>query len=160
MCFLSFLVYSTFLAKLLLSGTLFSSVCVCVCVCVPLCVCVCVRASVCVCVCVCVSLCLCVCVSAYLLLQPLVLVLQLVQQGRLPLACLDLGTQVLPLGLQLHHALLALLQQRLQVLRLLVLVPDLTQDLLKVVLHAHAHSREEGQDMTDIVLPHIYTTET
>ena len=88
------------------------------------------------CVCACVRACVraCACVPAYLLLQSLVLLLHLPQQGRLPLPRLDLGTQLVALGLQLGHPVPALLQQRLHVLDLLVLVPQLTQHLLQVVL--------------------------
>ena len=53
---------------LVMSITVFSTVCVCVCMCVcVLCVCVCVF--VCVCLCVCVCVCVCICVGGWVCIQ-------------------------------------------------------------------------------------------
>lgn len=70
----------------------------------------------------------------------MILLFELVEQRRLSLPSLDLGTQIFSLGFQLGHNFLTLLQQSLQILDLLILVSNLTQHLLQVVLHAYTHA--------------------
>lgn len=64
----------------------------------------------------------------------MVFLFQLIKNCCLSLPSLDLGTQVLPLGFQLAHNVFTLLQKSLQVLDLLILIPNLTQHLFQVVL--------------------------
>lgn len=74
----------------------------------------------------------------HLFLQRMVLLLQLVEERRLSLPSLDFGTQILSLRFQLAHSVFTLLKQGLQVLDLLVFVPNLTQHLLQVILQKDA----------------------
>lgn len=64
----------------------------------------------------------------------MVLLFELVEDGRLSLPSLDFGTQVLSLSFQLTHDVFTLLKQSFQVLDLLIFISNLTQHLLQVVL--------------------------
>lgn len=68
----------------------------------------------------------------------MILLFELVKECRLSLSSLDFGTQVLSLSFQLADNVFTLLKQSLQVLDLLVFIPNLAQHLLQIILHNDA----------------------